>query len=148
MTQIRLALASDIESSIEGGREFASLAYPDMAYCEASMRKCLTRQVEDGTLIIAERQDRIIGGIGGLVAPFFHNQSILALFENFWWVHREHRGTPTGIRLLMAFEKRAAEIGCHFVYMMALEHMQAEKIDAVYLRLGYQPAERGYRKRL
>lgn len=144
---MRLAEPRDIEESVKKGRMFAEEAYPDVPYCEDSARETMMTMIERGTLVIAEHHGQIIGGIGGFVCPRATNREWRTLIESFWWLSPEHRGRTTGIRLLMAFEQRARDLDCNDIYMMAMEHINVESVEAMYLRLGYSPKERGYHKR-
>lgn len=144
----RLATFLDIKASIAAGREFSELAYPDIPYCEDSMEETFSRMIEAGTLIVADHNGVVAGGIGGVCAPYFINRNVRMMIENFWWVAPEYRKGLTGIRLLTAFESRARDLSCKYVYMLAMEHMGVDVIESMYLRLGYKPAERGYIKRV
>lgn len=147
MAIIRRAEVGDTEAAIEQGKRFAQVAHPEMEYCADSMRVLMEQLITDGTLLVAEKEGAIVGGIGGIAAPYFHNRNYKMLIEQFWWVHQEERGS-LGIRLLTAFEARAKEIGCTDVYMIALEHVDVQRVERIYLKLGYRAAERGYRKRI
>jgi predicted N-acetyltransferase YhbS len=118
--------------------------YRDIPYCEHSMHQTMRDMVARGLLIVAFDDGKVIGGIGGSVAPMFINHAHQMAYECFWWVHEEHRGR-LGLKLLKAFETRAKELDCSFVMMMTLS---LNDVGALYERLGYEKFETGYVKRL
>ncbi len=96
-------------------------------------------------IFISESGDEIIGGIGGLVYPDV-NTGEKSLLESFWFVDSEWRGQ--GLRLLASLEKWAKENSvikmsvCHFV------RLNAEQLNRLYLRKGFEPVEVMYSKRV
>lgn len=118
--------------------------YRDIPYCERSMHETMSAQIDAGLLIVAFDGSNVVGGIGGLTAPMFINRAHTMAFEQYWWVHEEHRGR-LGIKLLRAFEQRSIDLGCSYLMMMTLS---LNDVGVLYERLGYKRAETGYVKRL
>lgn len=145
MIEIRAATLADIPECAKQGRRMHQFSpYRDIPYCEKSMHDTMAAQIAAGLLIVAFDGSSVVGGIGGLTAPMFINRAHTMAFEQYWWVHEEHRGR-LGLRLLKTFEDRAKELHCSYVMMMTLSH---NDIGVLYERLGYERFETGYVKRL
>jgi GNAT superfamily N-acetyltransferase len=119
--------------------------YRETPYCERSMQDTLASQIEQGMLYIALDADGVVGGIGGGVAPLFINKAYTMAYEQFWWVHEEYRTGRAGLRLLNRFIERSKELGCAYLMMMTLAK---NDIGEFYERMGFEPFETGYVKRL
>jgi GNAT superfamily N-acetyltransferase len=87
----------------------------------------------------------ICGAIGGSIFPDFQTNDLVAT-EFFWFALPDRRGQ--GLRLLRAFEQRAAERGAARIVMVHLEDLNAESMGKLYARLGYRLRERIYFKNL
>jgi GNAT superfamily N-acetyltransferase len=96
---------------------------------------------EHGLVLVAERQDVVIGMIG--LARFAHPISgEMTVGELFFWVEPEHRGH--GLRLLRRAEAWAREQRATAIQLIA----PTSEVGALYLRLGYTPLEISYQKEL
>lgn len=100
-----------------------------------------------GIVIAAEDFGEVVGAIGGLVGPDI-NTGDRVLFEQFWFVTRDHRKGSLGDELLGRFENEARSLGCHRVNMVHLADEIGAKLGAVYRRRGFIPSEMHYIKTL
>jgi GNAT superfamily N-acetyltransferase len=98
-----------------------------------------------GAIFLLEDENEIHGALGGVAYPDPHTGDLLAT-EFFWFVSAGHRGQ--GLRLLKTFETWARAKGCRQIRMAHLVDLMPEKLEAVYKRLGYAPAEVLYVKEL
>lgn len=96
-----------------------------------------------GVLLAAERDGKIIGSIGGTLAPDPRDGE-LVLNETHWFVADQHRRGSAGIALWEAFEAEAVRRGAARVTMAHLANKIGEKIAPMLLRGGYRPVEVHY----
>lgn len=101
------------------------------------------KMIDDGlaTVLIAEKNGVMLGGLGFINAPDLHNGEMIAV-ETFWFVAPEHRGI--GIHLLNAFEKWAKENGSDKTAMIHLTDSMPERLKRLYLKRGYRLIEKHY----
>lgn len=98
-----------------------------------------------GVIFLLEDEHAIHGALGGVAYPDPHTGELIAT-EFFWFVSEGHRGQ--GLRLLKAFEEWARAKGCVQIRMAYLMDLMPSKLEMVYKRLGYVPAEVLYVKEL
>ena len=133
----------------EKGREFwSAIPFRAIPYDIESMKRCFAEMQAQGLLLIAEEGGAIYGGIGGVAAPAYFNNSYLLGSERFWWLDPAKRAGRTGLLLIRGMEDAARKAGCHFFAMMALESSDPDRAAFIYNRLGFEPSERMYLKRL
>lgn len=100
-----------------------------------------------GKIIAYYDGEKFVGMIGGLCVQCTMTADMEAI-EAFWYVQKDKRGTPIGIKLLKSFEKWASQRGAKRVKMMHLSDLNAEMMRDIYLRMGYTPLEQAYSKTL
>lgn len=119
--------------------------YASIPYDPISMAECMSEMIDQGMMIVADIDKKIVGGLGGAIAPVFLNKNYMIAGERFWWVLPEYRGSA-GIRLLTAFEQAAKAVGCSHILMISLSGIYQEKVDKLYERAGYYPVEHVFMK--
>lgn len=96
---------------------------------------------ETGLVIFAAYDgDRPVGVIGGTVLPDLFTQTLTAS-ELFWYTDPAVRGTGTARALFEAFERYAVIMDAKRIHMMALEHLDADRVGLLYQRKGYSRRE-------
>jgi GNAT superfamily N-acetyltransferase len=139
---IRPATLSDIPAVMEMGRRFADEAgvTEKVGWDDASVEALLTSMIENdnGILLLGEKSM-----IGGLVYPHPFNSSCVVFQELFW----RSEGLE-GRRLLDAAHKQAEALGATHSAMMAIEGMEPERTAKIYRRLGYEPFDRTFIRKL
>ena len=144
MISIRPAnLEADALSIIDGAHAFAESTefkelFPD-DYDEftAAIGRIMT--LEGMEILLAEHENRIVGGIGILYAPFLWNPKILVSDELFWWAYK-HAPFRTGRRLAEEAMKRIEEKGA--IPMFRLLENSPKGAEKFYRRhLGLKPVE-------
>lgn len=98
-----------------------------------------------GVLLGAYRGRELVGAIGGVIFPDFPTGDLVAQ-EFFWFMIGGQRGN--GLRLLRAFEMRAAVHGAKRILMMHLADLNSEPMSKLYSRMGYTHRENVYSKNL
>lgn len=97
-------------------------------------------------IFIAERGDEIVGAAGGSVNkhPWVKEEKWGA--EDFWYVRKEDRGTPIGIKLFNKLIDWFKANGANRVHMTHYHWNQ--KVSKFYERKGFVPFEISYVKEL
>lgn len=148
---IRLARLEDVPAIAEIGERFHEAAgWADVAdYKAADCAKTLTHLIEsdDGIVLVAEQDDRIVGIAGGLAFPLYFNLGHKSGQELFLYVEPGLRDGIGG-RLLRTLENEARAIGCESWAMIALDKVAPEATGRLYRRSGYRAAEHSWIKRL
>jgi len=102
MYKIITADIGHIPDMIPAAKKFVE--FYGMSWDEGSVQDLLYNLVTNGVVLLAEQENKIVGGIGGIVSTNPWNQNIKMLCEMFWWVDEDCRGGMLGIKLLKAFE--------------------------------------------
>lgn len=145
---IRQATFEDLPKMAATAREFYAASptladLQDQKFCETWQRLIETGI---GVAFIEYVGDSIAGGIGAIVAPDPYGNTTIAS-EAFWFVSETSRGT-LGIRLYRAFEAWAKSHGVDSIQMIHLMDSTGAKVRNLYLRMGFEPVEVRYQKRL
>lgn len=149
---IREATIDDLKGLVYLLEGFHKSAFPvEPSFNHVDLYNTLLDMVngDGGILLLAEKEDQLIGVIGGLVFPWYFNKSELVGQELFWYMHPEHRKGTTGIKLLQALEKKAKEKGCRS-FIMASEYTMNnhDYMETMYHRMGYSNHESYYIRKL
>lgn len=148
---IRRATPADVPALVDmGGRFFASSGMGEVTtYDPASIAHTFAQLIESpqGLLLVAD-DGGIVGMAGALVFPHYFNQRDLMAQELFWWVDEEARQSGVGVGLLNAIEAWAEGMGARSVMMLSLAALEPEKVNRMYAKAGYRPAEQSFIKRL
>lgn len=96
---------------------------------------------DHGHVLVYEHDGKIVGMIG-VIATFHPYSGKPVMSEMFWYVEPESRGA--GVRLLRAVEGWAREKGIEDSIMIS----PSPKVSAFYQRLGYEPLEEQFIKKL
>jgi RimJ/RimL family protein N-acetyltransferase len=143
---LRSAQSSDLPQIVALGQRFLqSTPYARiLSENPAQMQLCAEWLMtsEDGLLLIAEREDQVVGVIGVTIFPHPLSGERIA-GELFWWVDPEARGT-VGLRLLRRAETWAHLCGAVKMQMIAPN----QHVERMYERLGYGFIESTYQKGL
>lgn len=109
--------------------------------------KIYSDMVDKGIAVyfIMEKDGVIIGGLGAVKCPDLHIGRTLAV-ETFWFIAPEYRGH--GLGLMEAFERWGKSEGCDALAMIHMVDSYPEKLERLYIRRGYQLAEKHYIKEL
>ena len=162
LVKIRFAKEEDIPQITDIGRQFYSFANFEsfrLGFDEESVRNlCLALMKKDplnGCVIVADKDEqRIVGTIAGIIAPFFLNHSQMIVTEHWWWVEKDFRGKSFGGKglqkhLLDALEWWARKHNASALGMVALGGVEKERaLKRYYGRLGFRHIEAQFIKEL
>ena len=98
--------------------------------------------------MVAADGDRVVGGIGVVVAPSQTVQDKLLAQELFWYVDEDYRQTRVAVQLYRSAERWAKEVGAVAITMALLERSMPETVASMYERMGYEQVERIFVKGL
>lgn len=142
----REARLADLPRMEEAAREFYAASRFLRVFDPARFVGLWAQMISVGIgVIYVLGEERIEGALGGMVYPEPYSGDLVAT-EFFWFVRPGHRGG--GMALYRAFESWARERGCSQLRMVHLADSMPEKLDRVYRRMGYEPAEVLYVKEL
>lgn len=91
----------------------------------------------------------IVGFLAGVVTeqhPLWHGVKIAS--ELFWYVHPDHRGSKSSVKLIKEYETWAKDKGCTYVTMAHFSNKLGKKLSGLYKMLDYEPIEVSYIKEL
>ena len=149
---IRPAVADDLPAlGTMGGEFFAASGLAKwFRYKPACFARVCTDLManEQGLLLVGEGAKGAAAMAGALAYPAWFNDEHLTSQELFWWVAPTHRGSLLGTALRKGMEDWARGKGCLTMEMGALEAHRPEALANLYKRLGYEPKERIFCKRL
>ena len=142
---IKDASQSDIPKIIELARKFHAVSgYENIEFDEETVENLLSASIEQGLCPIGVVDDKIVGFLAGLSYPAILNANVMVGTEIAWWVEPEFRGKKIAIQLLLRAEENARAKGLYCWSMMCLEKLNADGLENIYERLGYEKAERTY----
>ena len=98
----------------------------------------------NGVGVVALKDERIIGAIGGTYHNNLFNDTVIVLTELFWYVKPEFRGTNAGGRLFLEYEK-AGYAGADYMTMTLLD-TSVKSLDNGLKKRGFEQKERMYIK--
>ncbi|HDA7473283.1 TPA: GNAT family N-acetyltransferase, partial [Staphylococcus aureus] len=149
--EIRHAEPKDLPEVIEMGREFFDQSGNNFTvFDEASFTAtviALMSGVSNGSLLVAESADRLVGMTACVVFPFYANMATKIGQEIFWFVKSDHRN-GIGASLLDELEADARRRGADVFMSAAIAGLRDKAIGRVYEKRGYKPAENTYIRRL
>lgn len=103
---------------------------------------------DQAVILVSEGPQQVVGMAAALAYPCWFDAEHLTAQELFWWVEPDFRGGALGAGLRKGLEDWAREKGCKTMEMGALETLRPEALEALYERMGYDPKERIFCKRL
>jgi len=92
----------------------------------------------NGEIFVADRDGELVGFIACMVQPYFFSNRLKA-FDMGFYVRPEQRGGSTAIRLVMAYEFWAKEMGAQDIYIGQTTAVDIERTLKFYAHLGYKP---------
>ena len=97
-------------------------------------------------ILVVEKDNKIIGTIGGVISPWLLDTNQKILQELWWYIDPEYRGI--GHRLIVKFEKEAVKLGANFVLMVTLDSKHEDKLITYYNKMGYNHLEHHFIKKV
>lgn len=150
MISVRPATLLDLPDIVEMGAQFYAVSGyaethgpydPDTAAATGMLL------LQNGVVLVAERDGKPVGMIGLVLAPFLFNASRKTAHEVMWWVEPDARASRAGLLLIDQAERAARNSGAVSIQMIHLDTSPAAAA-AVYKHRGYRMTESMYTKGL
>lgn len=145
---IRVATADDLDTILDMGERFIAFG-PHGKYVNADraqLRAGVAAFMQAGVILLAQSDGRTVGMLACAVSPMWFAPHVLVAHELAWWVDEEARGSSAAMRLVMAYQAWAREVGAHVVTMSQLVAVNGEQVGRMLTKLGYEPSEMTYVK--
>lgn len=147
---IRYARADEIPGILLGmSRNFWDSLGLDEEFDAPHTLANLHASAQSRLLIVLEKDDQVVGFLGGFIHPLICNASVFQAIDGAFWVEPEHRGGG-GQLLLDGFESAAKDAGAKYavLYSIRMGGGTPERAEAIYRKMGYRLAETVWRKEI
>lgn len=132
---IREARPDDVTALLELGRLMhAESPYWSRLPFDAERTERTLRAV---SVLVAEDDGRIVGGIGGTVVPHWSVDALVGC-ELFLFVHPSARGGTAAMRLIRALDAQFKSRGARLAQAGATTGVSDERVAALYERMGFE----------
>ena len=145
---IRVATADDLDTILDMGERFIAFG-PHGKHVNADrdqLRAGVSAFMQGGVIFLAESGGKVCGMLACAASPMWFAPHILVAHELAWWVDEEARGSSAAVRLVMAYQAWAREIGAQVIAMSQLVAVNGEQVGRMLTKLGYEPSEMTYIK--
>ena len=148
---IRKATIKDVEGIIILGEKFyneAEFHKKGLGLKSDTFGTLVTQLLElpVALILVAEKNNKIVGTIGGVISPWLLDTDQKILQELWWYVDEEHRGI--GHRLILKFEEEGIKLGANFLLMVTLDSQHENKLINYYIKMGYEHLEHHFIKKV
>lgn len=150
MYKIRVAVPEDFHAILPMAEKFyqSTSFVTTFPFDVPSILEYYIHMLQQGFVVVAEVDEKLVGMLGGLVHPFHLNVNHLVCSEGMWWVEEEHRGKRLAGDMMDKLEQLAKDAGCKAVVFAKLD-TSPEGIGTYYESRGYRgPVESSYIKEL
>ena len=141
--KIRVASVLDLGEMVPEGIKFLKFIRPDKKTDSNMMYYLLHALVTKGVVFLAEKDEEIIGGIGGSVVNSHFWPDDVVLTEVFWWVKEEHRCSSAALRLMNKFIQYGKDNPEITQVVMSVE-INSPLNDDVYTKRGFTLKEKSF----
>lgn len=140
---IRAAVLSDIPEIVRMGEAFCRASGHPVPFDPESFAASVVEMLASPAFIVLVTDGgMLIGFVQGALA----NRNHIQASEIVWWVDEDKRGTGAGLALFREFERIAREKGAQSFTVTRQVELEAERVDAIYRRMGYRPTDVTYVK--
>ena len=122
----------------EGLEEYA------LGHTVDSSKAAATMFIQHQIGVVAIKDDKVIGCLGGFITPFYLNEKAIVFQEILWYVRKSERRTGAGIKMLYKVMEVAKDQGATHIVMAHTGTVLSEKISRIYERLGFKVLETQY----
>lgn len=143
---IEQATEADLEQCLVAAREFHEVFDPVVEFSPSAFLHYWRWVLgsDTGIMLLAKENGVVVGGVGGVLTKF-QTSELLNFVEMFYWVSETHRGTLP-LKLIRKAEKEAKKRGAKRMVMACMENSMPDRVERLYLSLGYRPMERHFMK--
>ena len=153
MAEIRKATLNDVDAMVICGRQFyrfGGFADKGLPMSEQDLIGFIAHTIESdfAVSLVAEDNGQIIGGITGLIFPWFLDFKHMMLQETWFWMLPAYHGSGTGSKMLQAFEDAGKAAGVKHVLMITLDAPHEDRLEQYYKKMGYTHLEHQFIKEI
>lgn len=138
-TTIRLATLEDLDVLMDIGESMhkESPRFSRMSYSPAKVLQMFIDLInaDCGLIVVAEQDDKIIGGIAAIVSQHWFSQDLMAS-DIALFIVPEHRGGITAVRLVKHYVAWAKEQGAVITQMGISTGVHADETAAMFKAIG------------
>jgi len=147
-TIIRQAVLDDTEATLALIEEFyeESLKEYGLSFKVETLIDTIFNFITNHIGLVAEKDGKIIGVIGGVVMPSIFDKDQKIAQEVIWYITKEERKGTMGIRLLKAFEEECVKRGAKFISMIYMGNLLSDELKRFYEKLSYKLMENHFIK--
>jgi N-acetylglutamate synthase-like GNAT family acetyltransferase len=138
---IRKATLDDVEAIKKLVEEFYEESLKEYKLSFRDIEETIKNTVANHIGLVAEKEEKIIGCIGGITIPSMFDKDELIGQESIWYITKSERKGTVGIRLLKAFEEECKKKGCSFVIMVYMGNSYPEQLKRFYSMNNYKLLE-------
>ena len=145
---IRPATLDDVEGVKELVIKFydESLSEYKISLDMDTIKETISNFIKNHIVIVLEKQDKLVGVIGGLVTPSIFDKNQFVAQEFVWYIDKQYRHGFAGIKLLKLFEKECKNRGANLINMIHMNNLYTESLHDFYTKNGYYKMEIHYMK--
>ena len=145
---IRKVEINDIPKIIVLIDEFYQESLKDygLSFSEDTLYETILNFVNNHIALLAEKDNEIIGCIGGVVMPSIFDKNQKIAQEAIWYMPKEERKGSSGIRLLHQFEQECLNRGAKFISMIHMSNLMSDELRKFYEKSNYRLLENHYLK--
>lgn len=156
MLIIREATILDIDGIVECAERFFDYAkqpFKNMPFDRQSFVNMMEEHIQSENSVVILLVDsgvnnaNVVGGICGFANEWGFNNNIKFGIEVFYWVDEKFRGIQS-IKMLKMYEDEMKRLGVQQNIMISVNTHLADKVGALYNRMGYELMEKMYVKAL
>lgn len=140
MYKLRNATIDDLPNCLVCAKKFVD--FYGLEWDRITVLHNLTTLISSGVFIIAEVDDTVVAGIGGITTKNMWNSKQDLFQELFWWVDEEYRSGSLAIKLLKTLENQAPEGALLVLSVLPKSNIKEETLS----KLGYSLREQAYTK--
>lgn len=137
----------DLPAVLDGARAFAATVQAadvlpplDSAEFDGAVTRLVT--MRGVTVILAEQDGEVVGGLGVLVSPYLWNPSKMSLEELFWWVRPG--ASPHAAGMLFRDARRRFKAAGGGIISFGKLVTSPDGVDRVYRKAGMRPIQTVY----
>ncbi len=139
--KIRLATREDVGAIVEMGRELAAESrFAPYGFNQAKSIQVTETMVSNSAsacILVAERADgEIVGVLAGYITEFFFCDAKVAQ-DRWFYVYKQHRGSPAAVKLLLAFRRWAENRGAHELNLNMSVAIDMGRFNRLMTRMGF-----------
>ena len=134
----KYATHDDVDDCLVCAEHF--IKHYGLEWDKESVSVTLNNIIDNGVFILAEINNKIVGGAAAITVPNPWNFKQVFFQELFWWVEPEYRDTSVGIKLLKLLEKEAPDNATIALSILPNTNIKPETLS----KLGYSLRELAY----